>query len=237
MKILLCLLMASNYVLGSTLEGVIPDYRGSKVFNLDEKSSDYIDVKLEKTYFNIRVNSKKKRRQFKRYKNALNLLERVMNSAEFKKRVINYERQVGVDENNKPIMERSYAKNYLWKNEDQRLTNEQIYDILILGDEKMRENTQGVMNINSRVKRSWSRKVVGYTNPSSSEFMTLNWHFYKNFKEHQMVANIVHEWIHLLGFLHGPRATMRQEVPYIVGFIAGEIAKEILEQEKLSDKF
>jgi ssRNA-specific RNase YbeY (16S rRNA maturation enzyme) len=42
-----------------------------------------------------------------------------------------------------------------------------------------------------------------------------------------MVANIVHEWLHLLGFLHG-EVNMREEVPYVVGSIAGQVAEEYL---------
>ena len=45
-----------------------------------------------------------------------------------------------------------------------------------------------------------------------------------------MVSNIVHEWIHLLGFLHGSK-NMNQEVPYVVGRIAGLVAKDILARD------
>lgn len=42
-----------------------------------------------------------------------------------------------------------------------------------------------------------------------------------------MVSNMVHEWIHLLGFLHGD-TRITEEVPYVVGGIAGEVAQNLL---------
>ena len=58
----------------------------------------------------------------------------------------------------------------------------------------------------------------------------LNWKFYQKYETPQMVANLVHEWIHLLGFLHGNQ-NMHEEVPYVVGSIAGEVAQNILQRE------
>lgn len=37
----------------------------------------------------------------------------------------------------------------------------------------------------------------------------------------------MHEWIHLLGFLHGKEAP-KEEVPYVVGYIAKLIASDYI---------
>lgn len=170
------------------------------------------------------------KRQLAKFEKALDILEEVMNSEEFKTRVISYVRSNG---------KREYQKNYLWKDSTRTFTNEEIYELIMTGDEKMRPNTIGEMNFNSRVKicrwyenvGKWCRGVVGSTTPASSANITLNWKFYKKYETHQMVSNMVHEWLHLLGFLHG-KVDMREEVPYVVGGIAGQVAKEFLEREQ-----
>jgi hypothetical protein len=166
-----------------------------------------------------------------KFQKALSILEEVMNSEEFKIKVIGYERNGN----------RSYQKNYLWNEVNSRLSNEQIYETIMNGDEKMRPGTPGEMNFNATVKKCsawdwattfvWCNKVVGSTSPRASYWITLNWEFYQSFETHQMVSNMVHEWLHLLGFLHGDQ-NITQEVPYVVGSIAGQVAKEMLEREQ-----
>lgn len=166
--------------------------------------------------------------QKEKFNQALSLLEEVLNSDEFKAKVIGYTRRG----------ERSYQKNYIWSQTSRRLTNEDIYEIIMTGNEKMRPDTQGEMNVNAWVKKCsfieqvsvWCRKVIGSTDPASSAMIKLNWKFYQKYETHHMVANLVHEWIHLLGFLHGSE-NLHEEVPYVVGSIAGEVAKNILERE------
>ncbi len=165
-----------------------------------------------------------------KFEKALAIIEEVMNSEAFKHKVIGF-----IDSRN----ERKYNKNYLWDNSDKRLTNEDIYNVIMDGNEKMRPNTLGEMNFNSWVKECtlwqtarnpiWCFQVIGSTEPHSSHWITLNWNFYQNFETHEMVANMVHEWIHLLGFIHG-ESNLEEEVPYVVGKIAGEVAKNLLEQ-------
>src|SRR5690606_10221987 len=140
--------------------------------------------------------------QKEKFEEALALMETVMNSEEFKAKVIGYVNSSG---------ERTYNKNFLWNESDKRLTNEDVYQIIMNGNEKMRPDTDGEMNFNSWVKKCsglenlgiWCRKVIGSTTPHTDHMIKLNWNFYKKFETHQMVANMVHEWIHLLGFLHG----------------------------------
>lgn len=163
--------------------------------------------------------------QKEKFEKALSIMEEVMNSEEFKIKVIGYERNGN----------RSYQKNYLWNDSSKKLSNEDIYEVIMNGDEKMRAGTEGEMNFNSWVRvcntlqmaTIWCRQVIGSTTPDSSHWIKLNWTFYKNFETHEMVANMVHEWIHLLGFLHG-NDRITEEVPYVVGGIAGQVARNIL---------
>lgn len=231
MKLLLLGSILSFGLQATTIYGPDPvlnySKKAQKSFRFLKENEKKLEVIIERTSFPSSTNLGKA--QKKKFVKALALLEPVLNSQEFKKRVLSYVRPGHT--------EPGYQKNYLWSNESERLTPSQIYDIIKEGNEKTIPNSKNEMNLNSWVKvckwyekpLTWCSKVVGSTSPSSSKLIRLNWKFYAQFEANQMVANLVHEWLHLLGFLHGPSSTMRMEVPYIVGQIAGEIAKELLE--------
>lgn len=213
--------------IASTHEGIVPYLDFDKNYIINSKASnDYLTVVTENWSFPSRTSHQ--RRQRAKFEEALEILEEVLNSEEFKLKVLSYKRSDG---------KRLYQKNYLWNNVDQKLSNEDVYNIIMEGNEKMRPNTLGEMNINSWVKKCkwweihravWCQKVIGSTDPRNSKWKKLNWKFYTKFETPQMISNLVHEWIHLLGFLHGSE-NMREEVPYVVGSIAGEVAKQFLD--------
>ena len=231
MKMLLMAVIASSLltvkVFGMTHEDVHPTLQYDEM-NQKDLIYNYLVVVPEKMSF-------PNRSQKVRFERAQQILEAVLNSEEFKWRVLAFKRSADG--------KRRYQKNYLWNNSSDRLTNEQIYNLIMEGNEYMRPNTLGEMNLNAYVKKCnwfmskvsiWCRKVIGSTNPSKSKWMKLNWKFYKRYKTSNMVANIVHEWLHLLGFLHG-NENMREEVPYVVGSIAGQVAEEYLAENGMEN--
>ncbi len=146
------------------------------------------------------------------------LIEKVMNSEEFKQRVINY-----IDFSGK----RNFTSN-------RGLTNEQVYESLMTGKEMINgDRTPGEMNFNvSRYLKSWS-KVIGYTNMGSNNVIHVNGKFYSRFKAEEITGNITHEWIHLCGFSHAS-ANDHDSVPYAVGYIMGDLAKKLVKQGYLN---
>ena len=223
-------LFVTNIAFSNTIEGLeVPlqfDEKYLDTYNKAFTSGDYLTVKPEVTIFPKNVSQKKK------FVKAISLLETILNSESFKSKVLSYKR----GSNGK----REFQKAYLWKDASKTMTNEEVLKVILEGNEKMRPHTFGEMNINSYVKVCkwwekvgiWCRKVIGSTSPGNSRWIKLNWKFYKSFGTHQMVSNMVHEWIHLLGFLHGGEH-MHEEVPYVLGRIAGEVALEILAEEEL----
>lgn len=254
MKLLLTILILSTSLFSDTFENVFPELNYNEniknsIFDLD-KSDQNIKTKVGQISFPAKTNHAKNQKL--KFVKALALLAPVLNSVEFKKRVLSYKRtctkaEIKLNPNCKFVD--GFSKNYLWRDETKLLSNTDVYNLLKEGNEKTIPNTLGEININSWVKvctntentnrknkyYRWCNGVIGSTSPFNSKLIKLNWKYYNKYESHQMVANIVHEWIHLLGFLHGPRETMRMEVPYVVGAIAGEIAKEIM-QGKLSIK-
>ena len=231
----------STNIFATTVEGIeIPlSFDESTKYISPEFNLPYLVLTREKISFPSKT--KLGKRQKMKFQKALDIMEIVINSEEFKRLVISYQRKIGTNPSGDPIYERSFSKNYLWNNSKARLTNEEIYNIIMLGNEKMRPNTHGEINFNSYVKIcsryqlmvrniNWCNGTIGSTKPSSSKMIKLNWKFYKKYETHEMLANMVHEWVHLLGFLHG-ESNIHQEVPYVVGAIVKKLAKNISENK------
>jgi len=223
MKILTTLVFASILAFkaqATSLDHVKPvlNFKYQKMNSIEENSFSHLQVVTERAKF-------PKGEQKEKLLHAIELLEEIVNSDEFREKVISY---VG------PNGENEFTKNYLWKNSKERLTNEEVYEVIMAGNEKMRANTLNEMNLNIKYYTvPWwkftSKKVIGYTTPSSSKYIRVNWtNFYRRFETYEMVGNVLHEWLHLLGFLHG-KENMRNEVPYVVGAIALEMAKKKLD--------
>jgi hypothetical protein len=155
-------------------------------------------------------NSKEKEKVLDSY----SIIETVVNSNEFKERVINFKSSTG---------SRSYTSN-------RGMSNEQVYEFLMQGKELVGgENTLGEMNFDvRRYYRGWS-KVIGYTNPGKNNTININGRFYSRYTLTQITSNMVHEWIHLKGFLHDS-ARDHDSVPYAVGYIAEELAEKFVSQ-------
>ena len=146
---------------------------------------------------------------------AFALLERVVNTEEFKARVINFRNTKG---------ERAFASN-------NGLSNEQIYDIFMEGRETLQQDTPGEMNFYLNMyNRPWS-KVIGYTTGDTNVINT-NWKYYKNFTVDSVVSNLAHEWTHKIGFDH-KSAAEHDSAPYAIGYIVGDMARQILKKEEL----
>lgn len=148
---------------------------------------------------------------------ALRVIEAVVNSSEFKEKVIAY---VGTDG------KRQYTSN-------NNLSNEEIYEKLMAGSELLSSDSLGEMNFDlTWYNRFWS-KVIAHTSPGRSNWINVNWKFYKNFDVEDMASNVLHEWIHLMGFYHDS-ARDHDSVPYAVGYIMGDLAKKYQAQGYLN---
>ena len=210
------------------IEGVEPylDFDPHYIVPRENIENNRLFVRPENTQYEILSDG-----QEREFELALSLLEETLNSEEFKTKVLSYRRSDG---------KRLFQKNFLWNQTQRRLSNEDVYNILMRGDEHSIPGTEGEMNLNSWIKKCswweragvWCRKVIGSTNPSSSKWIKINYKFYSRYHAPEMVNNLVHEWIHLLGFLHGSE-NMREEVPYVVGRIAQDVAEQILAKKDL----
>lgn len=141
---------------------------------------------------------------------AFEVLEEVVNSEEFKERVINFKNKKG---------ERAFASN-------KKLTNEEIYAAFMEGRETLQQNTPSEMNFYLKLyNKSWSR-VIGYTS-ANTNLININWKYFKGNPVSGVAANLAHEWVHKLGFTH-KSASEHDSVPYGIGYIVGDMVKNRL---------
>lgn len=146
---------------------------------------------------------------------AMAVLEKIVNSQEFKDRVINFTNSAG---------ERSFRSN-------NNLTNEQIYDKFMEGRETLQQNTPGEMNFYLKLyNKPWS-KVIGWTSGDINT-IHINYKFFKNFRLADVAGNLAHEWTHKLGFGH-KSAKEHDSAPYGIGYIVRELGEKVLRGEEL----
>lgn len=140
------------------------------------------------------------------------MLEKAVNSEEFKQRVLHftYQGQEAFVQNN-------------------GLTNLQVYNSLMAGAEMLPQVTSAnnMMDLFLELyTSSWTgRNVIGYTTPSTS-VIYMNTYFYNDATPAETAANMIHEWTHKLGFDHDYRSTSRR--PYSVPYAIGNIVEDLL---------
>jgi hypothetical protein len=145
---------------------------------------------------------------------AAGVLERVLNSVEFRDAVLSHRFQG----------KEGYA-------DDSGMTNQQIYDAIRAGKESYDQSADGEADFNLDLRTfSWfQRNVVGYTT-ESSDTITLNRRFFSNYTPAEVASNLCHEWLHKLGFEHDFRSTGRRphSVPYAIGDLVEKLAAQQL---------
>lgn len=145
---------------------------------------------------------------------AITILDQVLNSPEFKEKVLNfsYQGQLGFVQNN-------------------GMNNQQIYDYLMGGAEmyptQQPANGMADMMLSIYTPPWYKRfsKALAYTN-IDDPFL----HIYKNYYNSATVADIsntlVHEWTHKMGFDHDFNATPQR--PYSVPYGIGNMVEDLV---------
>lgn len=148
---------------------------------------------------------------------AKKVVELVINTQAFRDRVLNFQYQ---------------GKAQFVQNEG--LTNEQVFDLLMTGAEKYPRVTpaDGMMNFDLELYTpAWyqSNNVLGYTNQGTKTIF-INRNFYNRAEIYEIAMNLTHEWCHKMGFGHDSKATARRPytVPYGVGYIIRDLAQTLL---------
>ena len=144
--------------------------------------------------------------QEKKMLDAVERIKIVINSIEFKERVIGHTyngERVFVDNNG--------------------LTNEEVYQKIMDGAEDLLPEIDNEMDIDVTMyyKRT---STVGYTYPDTTRTW-VNSRFFNGYTPGQVAANVTHEWTHKIGFGHSfyNNPSRPYSVPYAIGSINEEL--------------
>jgi len=134
-------------------------------------------------------------------KTAAAILEKVVNSVEFKDRILSRQ---------------PFANN-------EGLTNQQIYDLIQTGKEILSPEEDHEIDVDITMYWKWG-SVIGYTYPNTLKTW-INRRFYKQFDAVGIAGNIMHEYLHKMGFDHDFYNTAKRpnSVPYAVGYLVEEL--------------
>ncbi len=140
---------------------------------------------------------------------AADLIKRVVASTDFRNEIINHTVD-GV---------RTFVDN-------QGLTNEEIYQIILEGSEKLNPGRNNSLDVKLRLYYE-DTNIIGYTY-SNSEYIWLNQNYFSWYTPAQVSGNLFHEWLHKLGFMHSYEYTdsRKDSVPYAIGYIMGRLARD-----------
>jgi len=107
------------------------------------------------------------------------------------------------------------------------LSNAQIYKAIIEGSEKLRPGIDNQMDLELEVFNR-SDTTVGYTFPNVIR-VWMNSKFLNKYNPADVTTNMMHEWLHKLGFKHAydNTPTRKYSVPYAIGYLVAKIAKKI----------
>lgn len=106
------------------------------------------------------------------------------------------------------------------------LSNAQIYKAIIEGSEKLTPGIDNEMDLSLELYQA-NTIVVGYTMPNELKIW-MNGKFFNANSAAGVTTNMVHEWLHKIGFEHAQQSTPSRpsSVPYAVGYLVGRLAKK-----------
>lgn len=138
---------------------------------------------------------------------AVDLVKKVIASSAFKSKILNH----------------TYKGKKTFVN-NLGLTNAQIYKKILESSEKLNPGKNYTMDITLATYQT-DANVIGYTLPNVNK-VWMNTRYLNKFTPVQVSSNLVHEWLHKLGFGHDFESTPSRpySVPYAVGYIIKSLA-------------
>jgi hypothetical protein len=190
---------------------------------MEEHSEDnvYVYPNVEQSFsekFSVNIIAKNyKKPELQKLNQASLLLEDVFNSEEYREEVLNFT---------------SFRRKAFQYNRDQ--TNEQIYLTIIWGAEILDSRFDREMDLIVQMYHAPFSKTVGYTYWNEPTVYT-NKKYHRRFTPCEVASNLVHEWMHKLGYSHSVKWEEKRD--FTVPYGHNEIIKKLCplaEQGKLT---
>ena len=146
-----------------------------------------------------------------KYNKAIEIVKMVVATEEFRTRVLNY------TYNGK----KTYANNG-------GKTNAQIYQSILDAAESLQPAKNNTMDLEVELYYA-NNTVVGYTNGSTKRIW-VNTKYFNTYSANSVAGNLMHEWLHKLGYGHDSAATAQRpySVPYAIGSMMSSLGKNFL---------
>lgn len=157
------------------------------------------------SYFNFSHDEKKK------VAKAVEMIKHIINTDEFHQLVINHQ-----------------FNNEQKFNENNGYSNEEIYQHILLGVEMVGNRlTNNAMDVELELYED-SSKTIGYTFPHTARIW-MNRKYFNQYSHAQVAGNLMHEWMHKLGFTHEFKWNKHREhsVPYAIGYLIEDLAVKL----------
>lgn len=140
---------------------------------------------------------------------AVEIIKKVIASSEFRAKVLNFTFNGKREFNN-----------------NNNLTNEEIYLKLLRGSEKLQPEDDFEMDLELELYYT-SNNTVGYTYPNTVKIW-MNTKYFTPYTPTQVAGNIFHEWTHKLGFDHASSYSVARDssVPYAIGYLIRDLGKK-----------
>jgi hypothetical protein len=142
---------------------------------------------------------------------AAELIKKVVASEEFKDAVLNF----------KYNGKKSFVDNG-------GLSNAQIYKKIIEGSEMLTPGIDNEMDLDAEAYKE-NTMTVGYTFPNVIKIW-MNTKYLNANPSYKVTTNMMHEWLHKLGFVHAQARTASRpySVPYAVGYLVARLAQKYI---------
>lgn len=184
---------------------------GGDAVSLEEIQSGVVPSAALNFETNIKPDASFNGTQLDKIHTAAGLIKKVFASEEFKNAILNF----------KYNGKKQFVDNG-------GLSNAQIYKKIIEGSEALTPGVDNEMDLSLEVYKA-NNIVVGYTLPSelkvwmNSKFLDMN-------PAYKVTTNMVHEWLHKLGFTHAFNSTPSRpySVPYAVGYLVARLSQHYL---------
>lgn len=148
--------------------------------------------------------------QEKKIMKAVEIIKKVIASSEFKERVLNY---------------RFKGKKQFYDHGG--LTNEEVYQKILEGAEQMGNTSKNnIMDVELELYTQ-ATSTIGYTYPHTVRIW-MNRKYYNRYTPIKVADNLMHEWMHKLGFVHATTWSESRDhsVPYAIGYIVEDLANK-----------
>ncbi len=182
---------------------------GGDSVSLEEIESGVIPSAALNFNVNLRMDSSFNGTQVDKIHTAAGLIKKVVASEEFRNAIVNF---------------RYNGKKAFVDNGG--LSNVQIYKKIIEGSEALSPGVDNEMDLSLEVYTA-NTVVVGYTITNELKIW-MNAKFLNANPSYKVTTNMVHEWLHKLGFHHAQKnnPSRPSSVPYAIGYMVARMARK-----------